>query len=193
MGRRPQRPLRRSSGDNPKRQRGPPGLRPQARITSATAATRRLLARRCGGPYGVIGADLFLPEPFCHPTLAAPLPPSYEEGAPGRGRARFFEPVPTTHLFCPSLREVCPRVAMGRVGASILPACVIRRRGRRPRRPAHSKTANFRFIGPVPAPQRGTGGHMGPPLRGIWEVIPFNRHGRLSERGSPGTATLRRK
>ncbi len=30
---------------------------------------------------------------------------------------------------------------------------------------------------------------MGPPLRGIWNVIPFNRHGRLSERGSPGTAT----
>ncbi len=45
--------------------------------------------------------------------------------------------------FCPSLREGCPSAAMGRVGASILPACVIRRRGRRPRRPAHRLLTRF--------------------------------------------------
>ncbi len=47
----------------------------------------------------------------------------------------------------------------------------------------------YRFIGTVPVTQRGPGGHMGPPLRGMWEVIPFNRHRRLSKRGSPRTAT----
>ncbi len=46
----------------------------------------------------------------------------------------------------------------------------------------------FRFIGPVPVPPRATGGHMGPPLRKKWNVIPFNRHRRLSKRGSPRTA-----
>ena len=146
-------------------------------------------AARSGGPYGGIWGGFVLPETFCYPTLASPLPPSYEEGAPRRGRARFFEPVPSTHFFCPSLREGCPSEAMGRVGASILPVCVIRRRGRRPRRPAPPITTNFRFIGPVPVTQRGTGGHMGPPLRGMWEVIPFNRHRWLSKRGSPRTAT----
>ncbi len=39
-----------------------------------------------------------LPEPLCHPTFASPLPPSYEEGAPRRGRARIIGTVLTTHL-----------------------------------------------------------------------------------------------
>ncbi len=73
------------------------------------------------------------PEPLCHPTFAAPLPPSYEEGALRRERVRFIET--------------------------------------------------------VPVPQRCTGEHMGLPLRGMREVIPFNRHWWLSKRGSPGTAT----
>ncbi len=129
-----------------------------------------------------------LSEPLCHPTLAAPLPPSYEEGAPRRGRLRFFEPVPITHLFCPSLREGCPSEAMGKVGASISPACVIRRRGRRLGDPPPDNRY-VPFIGTAPVPPRATGGHMGPPIRGMWKGIPFNRHRRSSKRGSPGRAT----
>ncbi len=64
-----------------------------------------------------------------------------------------------------------------------------RRTGRRPRRPMPRLTDMYRFIGPVFVPPRTTGGHMGPPLRGMWNVIPFNRHWILSQRGSPGTAT----
>ena len=65
---------------------------------------------------------------------------------------------------------------------------VHRRTGRCPQRPLPPITGMYRFIGTVPVPQRGHGRTMGPPLREIWEVIPFDRHGRSLKRGPPGVA-----
>ena len=46
-----------------------------------------------------------LSKPLCHPTLAAPLPPSYEEGARRPGVVRFIGTVPTTHPLLPLPRR----------------------------------------------------------------------------------------
>ena len=44
------------------------------------------------------GGGRHLSEPLCHPTLASPLPPSYEEGAPRRRRVRIFGSVPSRNV-----------------------------------------------------------------------------------------------
>ena len=68
-------------------------------------------------------------------------------------------------------------------------ALVMRACGRRPTAAHPPITTIFRFIGTIPVPQRSTGGHMGSPLRGIWDVTPFNRHRKSSKRGPPWAAT----
>ncbi len=84
---------------------------------STNIGNHRNAGRRDGDPYGVHrgqsepcnagrqewrplrrnwnGFDL--PESLCYPTLAAPLPPSYEEGVLRRRRARIFETFPITY------------------------------------------------------------------------------------------------
>ncbi len=157
-------------------------------------------AARSGGPYGVIGADSFCWNRSVIPRSLPPCPPLLRGGGSETGAGAIYRnrcdnlPCRGRHSWRPAFR------------LSTRPNH--RRRGRRPRRPAHRLltrpdhrrtghcpqrpmppiTDMYRFIGTVPVTQRATGGHMGPPLQGMWNVIPFNRHGRSSKRGPPRVA-----
>ncbi len=78
-------------------ERGSPRTATPTALTGGnpSPATR---AARSGGPYGEIGADLFYRNRSVIQRLLPPLPPSYEEGALRRERARIFGTFPITYL-----------------------------------------------------------------------------------------------
>ncbi len=84
-----------------------------------------------------------------------PLPPSYEEGALRRGRARFVGTFPMSQPLLPLPPGGVPERSDGQGGGVYFTACVIRRRGRRPRRPAYRKLTRpeHRRTGRISAPR----------------------------------------
>ncbi len=96
---------------------------------------------------------------------------------------------PAHRLLTRSEHRRTGRISALRAAAARRLRCDARLRAQAHGGPFPRLTDVYRFIGPVPFPPRATGGHMGPPLRGIGKGIPFNRHWMLSKRGPPGVAT----
>ena len=85
--------------------------------------TPPLPLRGCPRPWrgNVVGGRCDFSEPLYRPTLAAPLPPSYEEGAPRPRRVRLFETVPVSQPLLP----LPGRGGAKRRGGSVYPTAQI--------------------------------------------------------------------